>query len=111
MFELVFLGTAAAAPSAERGSPALLTARGPARFLVDCGEGTQRQLMRARLGFRGLGHVLLTHMHLDHVAGLAGLLATHQLYQLEEGIEIIGSRETDRNRYPTSRSDPIVARR
>jgi ribonuclease Z len=94
MFELVFLGTAAAVPSAERGSPALLIARGSARFLVDCGEGTQRQLMRARLGFRGLGHVLLTHLHLDHVAGLAGLLATRQLYQLEGSIEIIGSHET-----------------
>ena len=94
MFELVFLGTAAAVPSAERGSPALLIARGSARFLVDCGEGTQRQLMRAQLGFRGLGHVLLTHLHLDHVAGLAGLLATRQLYQLEGVIEIIGSRET-----------------
>jgi ribonuclease Z len=94
MFELVFLGTAAAVPSAERGSPALLIARGPVRFLVDCGEGTQRQLMRAQLGFRGLGHVLLTHLHLDHVAGLAGLLATRQLFQLEGVIEIIGSRET-----------------
>jgi ribonuclease Z len=94
MFELVFLGTAAAVPSAERGSPALLIARGPARFLVDCGEGTQRQLMRGQLGFRGLGHVLLTHLHLDHVAGLAGLLATRQLYQLAGAVEIIGSRET-----------------
>jgi ribonuclease Z len=94
MFDLVFLGTAAAVPSAERGSPASLIARGPARFLVDCGEGTQRQMMRARLGFRGLSHVLLTHLHLDHVAGLAGLLATRQLYQLEGPIEIIGSRET-----------------
>jgi ribonuclease Z len=94
MFELVFLGTAAAVPSAERGSPALQVARGPDRLLVDCGEGTQRQLMRARLGFRGLNHVLLTHLHLDHVAGLAGLLATRQLYQLEGAIEIIGSHET-----------------
>ena len=94
MFELVFLGTAAAVPSAERGSPALLIARAPARFLVDCGEGTQRQLMRARLGFRGLGHVLLTHLHLDHVAGLAGLLATRQLFQLDDAIELVGSRET-----------------
>jgi len=94
MFELVFLGTAAAAPSAARGSPALLIARAPARFLVDCGEGTQRQLMRARLGFRGLGHVLLTHLHLDHVAGLAGLLATRQLFQLDDAIELVGSRET-----------------
>ncbi len=94
MFELTFLGTAAAVPSAERGLSAMLVAKGPNRFLIDCGEGTQRQLMRAQLGFRGLGHVLLTHLHLDHVAGLAGLLATRQLYQLEGAIEIIGSRET-----------------
>jgi ribonuclease Z len=94
MFELTFLGTAAAVPSAERGLSAMLVAKGPNRFLIDCGEGTQRQLMRAQLGFRGLGHVLLTHLHLDHVAGLAGLLATRQLYQIEGAIEIIGSRET-----------------
>jgi len=94
MFELVFLGTAAAVPSAERGSPALLVARGPARLLVDCGEGTQRQLMRGQLGFRGLEHVLLTHAHLDHVAGLAGLLATLELYRLGASAEVIGSRET-----------------
>jgi ribonuclease Z len=94
MFELTFLGTAAAVPSAERGLSAMLVAKGPNRFLIDCGEGTQRQLMRAQLGFRGLGHVLLTHLHLDHVAGLAGLLATRQLYQLEGAIEILGSRET-----------------
>lgn len=94
MFELTFLGTAAAVPSAERGLSAMLVAKGPNRFLIDCGEGTQRQLMRAQLGFRGLGHVLLTHLHLDHVAGLAGLIATRQLYQLEGAIEIVGSRET-----------------
>jgi ribonuclease Z len=94
MFDLVFLGTAAAVPSADRGSPALLVICGPARFLVDCGEGTQRQLMRARLGFRGLAHVLLTHLHLDHVAGLAGLLATRRLFQIDDPIEIIGSTET-----------------
>jgi len=76
MFELTFLGTAAAVPSAERGLSAMVVAKGPNRFLIDCGEGTQRQLMRAQLGFRGLGHVLLTHLHMDHVAGLAGLLAT-----------------------------------
>ncbi|HEV7994785.1 MAG TPA: MBL fold metallo-hydrolase [Stellaceae bacterium] len=82
MFDLVFLGTAAAVPSAERGLPALVVGRGPERFLVDCGEGTQRQLLRAGLGFRGLAHVLLTHAHLDHVAGLAGLVATRALWGL-----------------------------
>ena len=94
MFELVFLGTAAAVPSAERGLPALLVARGPRRFLIDCGEGTQRQLLRAGLGLRGLEHVLLTHAHLDHVLGLAGLLATMDLYGVGRTVEIIGSRET-----------------
>ena len=68
--------------------------RGPDRLLVDCGEGTQRQLMRARLGFRGLRHVLLTHAHLDHIAGLAGLVATRALYGIEEPIDIVGSAET-----------------
>src|SRR5260370_9886973 len=91
MFDLVFLGTAAAVPSAERGLPALLVAKGPSRFLIDCGEGTQRELMRAGLGFRGLTHVLLTHAHLDHVLGLAGLLATFALYRLDGAIEIVGS--------------------
>jgi ribonuclease Z len=94
MFELVFLGTAAAVPAAERGSPAALVIAGPQRFLVDCGEGTQRQLLRARLGFRGLGHVLLTHPDLDHVLGLAGFVATLALYGLGGRVEIIGSGET-----------------
>ncbi len=81
-------------PSAERGLAALLVAKGPNRFLIDCGEGTQRQLMRAGLGFRGLTHVLLTHAHLDHVLGLAGLLATFALYRVDGTIEIVGSGET-----------------
>jgi ribonuclease Z len=94
MYELTFLGTAAAVPSAERGLPGLLVSRGADRFLIDCGEGTQRQLMRAGLGFRGLHHILLTHAHLDHVLGLAGLLATLALYRVGDTVEIIGSEET-----------------
>jgi ribonuclease Z len=94
MFELVFLGTAAAVPSAERGLPALLVSRGASRFLIDCGEGTQRQLIGAGIGFRGLGHVLLTHAHLDHVLGLAGLLATLALYRVAGEVEIVGSGAT-----------------
>ena len=76
MFDLVFLGTAAAVPSADRGSPALLVICGPARFLVDCGEGTQRQLLRSGAGFRRLERLLLTHGHFDHVLGIPGLLST-----------------------------------
>lgn len=94
MFDLVFLGTAAAVPGRERGSPALLVRVGPSRLIVDCGEGTQRQLMMAGLGFRGLGHVLLTHADLDHVLGLAGLVATRDLYGLAAPLEIVGSAAT-----------------
>src|SRR3954447_22438581 len=76
MFELLFLGTAATAPAAERGLPALLVTCGPRRVLVDCGEGTQRQLLQSGAGFRRLERVLLTHPHLDHVLGLGGLIST-----------------------------------
>src|SRR5262249_393604 len=94
MFDLVFLGTSATVPSADRGSPALYAGRGPHRFLIDCGEGTQRQLMRAGLGFRGLRSVLLTPAHLDHIAGLAGLVATRGFFGIDQAIEIIGSQQT-----------------
>ena len=53
MFEVVFLGTAAGVPSVERGLPALMVLHGGRRFLVDCGEGTQRQLLKSGLGLRG----------------------------------------------------------
>jgi len=94
MFELSFLGTAATMPSAERGLPALLVGAGGSRFLVDCGEGTQRQMLRAGAGFRRLGHVLLTHAHLDHVLGLAGLIATLGLLDQRGELSICGSPET-----------------
>ncbi len=94
MFQILFLGTAAAVPAALRGLPATLVAAGRERFLVDCGEGTTRQLVRARVGFRGLGTILLTHLHFDHLGGLAGLVATRELYRVKKAIEIVGSPET-----------------
>src|SRR5438105_8212507 len=96
MFDLTFLGTAASSPSAERGLPALLVGAGRRRFLIDCGEGTQRQLVRAGTGFRRLGHILLTHAHLDHVLGLGGLIATLGLVDVRNPLSICGSGETIR---------------
>jgi ribonuclease Z len=96
MFDLTFLGTAASTPSAERGLPAVLVGAGSQRFLVDCGEGTQRQLLRAGSGFRRLGHVLLTHAHLDHVLGLGGLIATLGLMDVRMPLRLCGSPETMR---------------
>jgi ribonuclease Z len=94
MFDLTFLGTAASVPSLERGLAALSVAAGPARFLIDCGEGTQRQMLRAGIGFRRLRRVLLTHNHLDHVLGLGGLIATLALFRTGAELQICGSRQT-----------------
>ncbi|HTV87605.1 MAG TPA: MBL fold metallo-hydrolase [Stellaceae bacterium] len=94
MFELTFLGTAATMPAGERGLPALLVAAGSERYLIDCGEGTQRQLLRAGAGFRRLGYVLLTHAHLDHVLGLPGLLSTLALLDQRDEVTISGSGRT-----------------
>jgi ribonuclease Z len=62
------------------------------RFLIDCGEGTQRQILRSGLGFKRLNRVLLTHGHLDHILGLAGLLSTFMRWEAIEEIEIYGGR-------------------
>jgi ribonuclease Z len=81
MFDLTFLGTSASVPSAERNHPSLLVEAGGHRILVDCGEGTQRQLLRSGAGFRRLDRLLLTHAHFDHVLGIPGLFSTLRLRQ------------------------------
>jgi len=72
---VTFLGTSGAVPTAARSTSALLVAREGDRLLFDCGEGTQRQMMRFSTGF-DVGHVFLTHLHGDHVLGLPGLVQT-----------------------------------
>lgn len=86
---LVFLGTGGATPTVERGSPGTLLIRGGERILVDCGEGTQRQLMRS-VGLARIGTILLTHMHGDHYLGLPGLLKTYSLLGREEPLMLFG---------------------
>lgn len=88
MFALTFLGTSASVPSAERNHPALLVEAAGKRILVDCGEGTQRQLLRSGAGFRRLDRILLTHGHLDHVLGIPGLFSTLGLRQSAEVMTI-----------------------
>lgn len=92
MFELVFLGTSASAPSIRRGLPAAMVMYNEYRFLIDCGEGTQRQLLRSGLGFRRLDKILLTHGHLDHILGLAGLASTFARWEMIDEMEIYGGK-------------------
>lgn len=90
MFELAFLGTSASAPSIYRGLPALALLAGEQRFLVDCGEGAQRQILRSGIGFKRLNRIFLTHAHLDHILGLGGLLSTFGRWEALEEIHIWG---------------------
>lgn len=89
--DVLFVGTAGSAPSARRGLPATLVRRGGDRLLFDCGEGTQRQLVRS-IGLVELEEVFLTHFHADHVLGLPGMLKTFSLRQRERPLTVYGPR-------------------
>jgi len=90
LFEITFLGTSASAPSPKRNLPAYLVQHDEYRFLVDCGEGTQRQILQSGVGFKRLSRILITHGHLDHILGLAGLLSTFMRWESIEQLEIYG---------------------
>lgn len=88
MFELIFLGTSASAPSIHRGLSAQVIKHDEYRFLIDCGEGTQRQILQSGIGFKRLNRILITHGHLDHILGLAGLLSTFSRWEAIDELEI-----------------------
>jgi ribonuclease Z len=88
--DIVFLGTAGSAPTAQRAPAAILVRRGGERLLFDCGEGTQRQLLRSEVGLVELREIFLTHYHADHYLGLPGMLKTFALRGRELPITIYG---------------------
>lgn len=94
MFEIIFLGTSASAPSAKRGLSAQIVKHDEYRFLIDCGEGTQRQILQSGVGFKNLTRILLTHGHLDHILGLGGLLSTFLRWEAIDQLDIFGGRST-----------------
>lgn len=92
MFDIIFLGTSASAPSIHRGLSAQVVMHDEHRFLVDCGEGTQRQILLSGIGFKRLNRILITHGHLDHILGLAGLLSTFSRWEAIDELEIYAGR-------------------
>jgi len=90
MIEIAFLGTSASAPSVDRGLSSAMVMFRAERFLVDCGEGTQRQILRSGLGFKRLDKILLTHGHLDHILGLGGLVSTFARWESASNLSIYG---------------------
>jgi ribonuclease Z len=86
---VLFAGTAGSVPTARRGLPAILLRAGGDRILIDCGEGTQQQLLRS-VGLPELDAVFITHFHLDHWLGLVGMLKTFDLRARERALTIHG---------------------
>jgi ribonuclease Z len=88
--DLVFLGTSGSVPTARRAPAATLIRRAGERILIDCGEGTQRQLLRSGIGLVELPEVFLTHYHADHYLGLPGMLKTFALRGRELPLTVYG---------------------
>lgn len=84
-----FAGTAGSVPSARRGLPAVLIRRGGEKLLFDCGEGTQRQLLRS-IGLVDVDSIFITHFHADHWLGLPGMLKSLALRERSEPLTVYG---------------------
>ncbi|HEX4186845.1 MAG TPA: ribonuclease Z [Solirubrobacteraceae bacterium] len=88
---LFFLGTAGSVPSARRGLPSVLVRRGGDRLLFDCGEGTQRQLLRS-VGLLDVDCIFITHFHADHWLGVPGMLKSFALRERRDALTVYGPR-------------------
>jgi ribonuclease Z len=87
---VIFLGTAGSVPTPKRSLPAILVQRKGEQLMFDCGEGVQRQMIKAKAGFHRKMKVFVTHMHGDHVLGLPGLMQTMALLDRERKLEVYG---------------------
>jgi len=87
---VIFLGTAGSVPTPKRSLPAILIQRKGEQLMFDCGEGVQRQMMKAKTGFHKKMKIFVSHMHGDHVLGLPGLLQTMALLDRERKLEVYG---------------------
>ncbi len=94
-FLIRFLGTSASRPTVERGVSSIAVIREGDTFLFDCGEGTQRQMMRYGISF-ALNDLFFTHFHVDHFLGVVGLLRTLALQGRTEPMRCYGPKGATR---------------
>ncbi len=76
LFQLTILGTSSALPTSNRYPTAQVLNVLGRFFLIDCGEGTQTQMRKYKIGFSGINHIFISHLHGDHIFGLIGLIST-----------------------------------
>lgn len=89
LLKITFLGTSAAVPTKHRGLPSVALVRESDIFLLDCGEGTQRQIMLAGIPPSKISTVFISHLHGDHFLGLPGFISTQQLMGRKKPLLIV----------------------
>lgn len=94
-FLLKILGSNSATPAHNRNQTSQLLNIGNEYFLIDCGEGTQIQLIRYHTRFQKISHIFISHLHGDHYLGLMGLLLTMHLQKREHDLHIMGPKGLD----------------
>jgi ribonuclease Z len=95
VLSVTFLGTGAACPTVDRNVSGLAVSREGETLLFDCGEGSQRQMMRFGVGF-SFTEIFFTHYHSDHLIGVIGLFRTMGLLDRRERVTLYGPRPADR---------------
>lgn len=92
-FELTILGSSSATPTYNRHPTAQVLNVRERFFLIDCGEGTQTQLVKYKIKYNRIGHVFISHLHGDHYLGLMGLLSTMHLQGRTAELHLFGQQE------------------
>src|SRR3954453_380575 len=87
---LFFAGTAGSVPTPRRGLPALLLRAGGERILLDCGEGTQHQLLRSTVGLPDVDPIFISHLPLEHWLGLPGMIKTFEMRDRDRRLDVFG---------------------
>jgi len=88
--DVIFLGTGGSLPTKERGLPSVALRRDGELIIIDCGEGTQRQMMQTGVGFNRPTAILISHLHGDHILGLPGLLQTMSSLARDKPLDLYG---------------------
>jgi ribonuclease Z len=92
-FQLTILGTSSALPTSNRYPTAQVLNVSGRFFLIDCGEGTQTQMRKYKIGFSRINHIFISHLHGDHIFGLIGLISTFALIGRENDLHIYSHSE------------------